>query len=320
MTIGNWTDIHATACFAPDEGGGGSEAPVAPSGGGGESGGSAPPPSGGEAAAPSTPSSGEAATDWSALGAAGDEYDVVEVPERPPAAPQAPTPPAKPQEPPPAVPQQAPAEPAVPPAAAQPHETGTGEAGRPLSASDPWRIAEGLEANREAVIAHLAQSKFALSEEDIKALDTDVTVAVPQLLARVFLESQMSMQKFLAQAVPGMVKQYNTVSRANDDAEEKFFNAHRALDRNNPQHRATTVRIASLYRQANPGIPLDQLIREVGPMVMAALQVNAPPAQAGAAPARPKAAAFVPAVNGGGGMIPTPAESSPWEGLGRDYD
>ena len=124
------------------------------------------------------------------------------------------------------------------------------------------------------MIAHLAQAKFALSEEDIRELDADVTVAVPKLLARAFLESQIASQKFLAQAVPAMIKQYNTVTGANESAEKQFFTAHPALNVNDPTHRATAVRIATIYRQANPNIPLPQLIQEVGPMVAAALQVE----------------------------------------------
>jgi len=195
-----------------------------------------------------------------------------------------------------------------------------------LSAADPWRIAEAIEANRDMALAHLAQTKFALSEQDIKDLDTDVTVAVPKLLARVFLESQVSMQKFLAQAVPGMMQKYNRVTGANDSAEKKFFAAHKALDINNPQHREATVRIATVYRQANPGIPLEQLIQEVGPMVMGALRMSAvaaPPAGGapGGTPALPRGGTpFRPAVNGGGGVSSTPEPVSPWAGLGQNFD
>lgn len=317
------------------DGGSGSEAASPPSGGsdgtggaspgpgaaGGDAGGTASPPPG-EARSPSPDTSTPDALDWSALGSTDDLDFHVEIPpaEVPPVV--EPTPPA--QVPPQAVPvaQPVPTQPQPPPQTQPPSEEG---AQRPLTASDPWRIAEGLEANRDAVIAHLAQAKFALSEDDIKELDTDVTVAVPRLLARVFLESQVSMQKFLAQAVPGMMKQYNAVTSANDGAEKKFFDTHKALDINNPQHRATTVRIASLYRQANPGIPLDQLINEVGPMVMAALRVNGgggnghAPQGNGGTPGPRGGVPFRPAVGGGGGP-PTSEPVNEWSGLGREYD
>lgn len=320
-----WANLNTRMFFRPDEGvsSGGSEAPAAapasaPGGGGSADGGGGAIPS----AAPSTgpaesPGAGgtpaETLFDWSALGSS-DDLDHVEIP------PEAPvTPPAKPE------PPKEPTQP-VPPPQPQPAPQPGPQAGEgqspPLSAADPWRIAEAIEANRDVALAHLAQTKFALSEQDIKDLDTDVVTAVPKLLARVFLESQVSMQKFLAQAVPGMVQKYNRVSSANDGAEKKFFDSHKALDINNPQHRSTTVRIATMYRQANPGIPLDQLIAEVGPMVMASLRM-APGTQApqARAPSGARSApGFVPAVNGGGGLSPTPEPSNPWEGLGRNYD
>ena len=155
--------------------------------------------------------------------------------------------------------------------------------------------------------------------KNVRELDADVTTAVPKLLARAFLESQIASQKFLAQAVPAMVKQYNTVTGANDDAERRFFAAHPALNGSDPAHKATAARIATIYRQSNPNLSLDQLIAEVGPMVMATLRI------AGGTPAAPagrplKAAAFKPAVNGGGGAPIAAEPANPWVGLGQEFD
>jgi hypothetical protein len=285
-------------------------------------------PSGGEAA----PSGGEAAPspdgltpkapgtpDWAALGSV-EDLDHIEIP---PEVPPVVKPPVVPKAPPVAPTQQvAPkAEPAAP---ITPVVEGGEAAAPPLSASDPMGIAAGLEANRDAVLAHLAQTKFALTEADVQELETDVVSAVPKIMSRIFFESQVSMQKFLAQAVPGMVRQYNTVNRANEDAEQMFFSAHKALDVNNPTHRATAVRIASIYRQANPDIPLQQLIAEVGPMVTAALKLNGhaptPGRSVAAAPQMPRGGTpFRPAVGGSGGA-PTPEPVNEWAGLGQTFD
>jgi hypothetical protein len=125
------------------------------------------------------------------------------------------------------------------------------------------------------------------------------------------------MQKFLAQAVPGMVKQLQTVVKANDDAERMFFSANKGLDANNPSHRAAAIRIASAYRQANPDIPLQQLISEVGQMVSVALKVN------GRSPTQSQTprggTPFRPAV-GGSGAAPNSEPVNEWAGLGRNYD
>lgn len=323
---------------APPSGGdgGGSVAPAAPAGGEGQqaptSQPSSPAPASTEPAAPAAPVTPAPAapvptpTDdmWANLGSA-DDLDFLALqpptlaPPAPPVAPAAATPPAGQQTPPAAQPGPQAPQPAAP-AAPAPTSQAPGEpAARPLSASDPVGIAEAMEANRDAVIAHLATTKFALSEDDIKELDTDVIAAVPKLLSRVFMESQMSMQRFLAQSVPGMVKQYQTVTTANNDAEKKFFDTHKALDIGNPQHRQTAVRLATLYRQANPNMPLDQLIQEVGPVVMAAVKANAPAASP-TAPPRGGAPPFRPAVNGGGGSSPVADAPNEWAGMGQTYD
>jgi hypothetical protein len=254
--------------------------------------------------------------DWSALGS-GDDLDHIEIPATPSPqpvkeAPPAPVPPPQPQ----------PAQQPTPPQAATEGQPPPVAAEAPLTAADPWRIADGLEAHRAEVMAHLAQTKFALTEEDIRDLDADVSVAVPKLLSRVFLEGQMAMQRFLAQAVPGMIKQYNTVTSANDSAEKKFFETHKSLDANNPQHRAAAVRIASVYRQANPNIPLDQLIAEVGPMVMAAVGAKGQAQPSTGVPqALPRGGTpFRPAVNGGGGAPIASEPQNEWAGLGINYD
>jgi len=325
-----WSNPRYYMVFASDDGGGvgstsspssgdsGSSVAATPAadGGGSDAGAASPFPASAPAASPSaTPTD----MGWGALGST-DDLDHIEIPPEQP-APVVP-PEVKPVQP--VVPPQPPTapEPVPPPVAATTAQPPTEGADRPLTASDPWRIATGLEAHREEVIAHLAGSKFALSEDEVKALDADPASAVPKLLSRVFLESQVSMQKFLAQAVPGMIKQYNTVTTANEGAEKKFFDSHRALDIKNPQHRATAVRIATLYRQANPGIPLDQLIAEVGPMVMASLRLNAPTTKSvpSGTPGPRGGTGFRPAVNGGGGAPIATEPASEWGGLGQQFD
>jgi hypothetical protein len=324
MNMNNWLS-STRMLFAADAGGGSEAAPAAPASGGGDGGSTSAPSS-----APSPPSStpapaspgpaseaevlaGSLPTNWENMGSV-DDSDYIEV-QAEPKAPLEPKPETPPPAPPPAPVQPPEPQTPPPPTAAQPQAEGAPA----YSAADPWKIAEGLEANRDAVMAHLATSKFALTPEEVQEVETDAVAAIPKLLSRVFLESQIAMQKFLAQAVPGMVKQFNTVSSANESAEKQFFSTHPALDINNPQHRAAAVRIATVYRQANPNIPLKQLIAEVGPMVMATLQMNGgvrPPA----APNGRSPPPFRPAVGGGGGVSPQPEPQNPWEGMGRHYD
>lgn len=333
-----WWKQETRMFFAGGDGGGGSASPPAPSPSGGDSGGSVAPaePAGGGATPPVPPSPAPALTPsptpepgptptppapepnmWDNLGSA-DDLDFLAIPPTP--APPTPTPPqpTPPAPTPPVPPQPGATPPQQPTPAPTPQEPPAPPAAQ-LSASDPAGIADAIEQNRDAVLAHLASTKFAFSEDDIKDLETDVVATMPKLLARVFMEAQMSMQKFLAQSVPGMVKQYQTVSTANNAAEQKFFATHKGLDIQNPQHRQTVVRLATLYRQANPTMPLEQLIQEVGPVAMAALQVNAPAASP-TAPPRGGMPPFRPAVNGGGGSSPVAEPQSEWAGMGANYD
>lgn len=326
------------------------------------SGSSAPPPSGGDAGGGSTPAApdgGGAASpepspspddgagapdemDWSALGST-DDLDQIEVPAAPPAAAAAkpkkygaaaqvpdPAAPPAPVAPKPAAPAAAaPAAPAAP-APAQPAPAGEAPPVQ-LSPSDPLGIATALEANRDASLAHLAQTRFALSQEDIAELEDNAAAFVPKMMARVLHESQVSMMKFLAQSVPGMMKQFSTVQTANNQAEDQFFAAHQALglDKANAEHRKTAFRIASIYRKSNPDMPMEQLIADVGPMVAMSLKMPLVP---GAAPVpgsptrtpQPAPAAkptgFRPAVNGGGGASPATEAANEWAGMGEEYD
>jgi hypothetical protein len=312
------------------DGGGGGSSPSAPSAAptASSDAGVTPSPDGGGGATPSSPSPDSGADDsanpWDALGQS--DFDTVVVdpvaptPTPPATPPQAPVAPAQTTPPQPTTP--AAQQPVVPAEPTTPQPRGEAPAAD-LSPSDPAGIADAIEANRNDVTAHLAQSRFQLSPEEVQELETDVTVAVPKLLAKVYVESQISMQKFLAQAVPGMVKNYQTVTTANNAAETKFFEAHKALglDSKNPQHKAAAARIASIYRQSNPSIPLDQLIQEVGPMVAAAVRANAAPVSPQTPPGAPRGGTpFRPAVNGGGGAPPTPVDENPWAGLGQTFD
>jgi hypothetical protein len=191
-------------------------------------------------------------------------------------------------------------------------------------------MASAMEQNAPALIEHLAQTRFALTPEEVQGLESDVITAVPKLLARVHLESHIAMQKFLAQAVPGMIQKHTQVSSANNEAENKFFETHKAtlgLDKNNVQHRQAAVRLAKMYRGMYPQAPLDQLIQDIGPMVAKAVGAvpGAPQPQASNVPpgtVMVGGTPFRPAVNGGGGPVPqsAPATDNQWGGLGQDFD
>lgn len=311
-------DGSGGASSAPSTSGDGGGASVSPAPSGGDSGGSppaSPSPDPQPTAAPSDESP------WANLGSA-DDLDYLEIQQQPtPAAP----PPAEPPPPPAPVATPEPVVAAPPPAPAAPQQQPQPEAAQApveLSPADPAGIAAAMYQHREQAIAHLAQDRFALSPEDIAELETDAATFVPKMMARVAFETQASMYKFLAQSVPGMIAKHTTVSKANNEAENKFFtiNKDRGLDPNNAEHKAMAARLAGMYRQANPKMPFEQLASEVGLMVATALKLNGQP-QPGTPIATPRGGQpFRPAVGGGGGASPAPAPADEWAGLGRNFD
>ncbi len=313
--------------MAPDDGSGGASSAPSPSGdGGGAS--VSPSPSGGDSGGspPASPSpdsgSTETASPWENLGSS-DDLDFIEIQQQRENAPVAPPPEVTPPAPAP-VATPAPVAEVQPPAPAAPQQQPAAQEQQPapsLSPADPAGIAEAMYEHRAEAIAHLAQDRFALSPEDIAELETDAAAFVPKMMARVAFETQASMYKFLAQSVPGMIAKHTTVSKANTEAEDKFFtiNKDRGLDPKNAEHKAMAARLASMYRQANPKMPFDQLASEVGLMVQTALKLA--PQTPGTPIAAPRGGQpFRPAVGGGGGASPAPAPADEWAGLGRNFD
>lgn len=303
----------------------------APGGGDGDS--VTPASDGGGATPPLSPdnggSDGDDPSPWAGLGEDSDgAEDAIVVPPVAvaPAAPVAPVAPVVPVAPvaPAAPAAAAPVAPVAPGVALPPQSASPSSEPAPqLSAADPVGVALAMDQSRDAVIAHLASTKYQLSEAEIAELESDAAAAVPKLLAKVQHETLTTMYRFLAQAVPGMIQKHSTVTTANDKAEEQFFAAHKGLGlkMDDPSHRKTATRIATIYRKSNPEMSLEQLIADVGPMVAASLKLQ-PVSQVPAVPGAPKMPAFRPAVGGGGGpaQTPAPAAQDEWSHLGQDHE
>lgn len=194
----------------------------------------------------------------------------------PPASAEAP-PPAAPQ---PAVPPaQAPAappQPQVPPvesAPAQPAASGPqGERRQPLSYAEPGNLAQALVQYEAQAIDHIAATMYALSQEEVTALDNDVVATIPKLFAKAHVKLQQQFLTMLQQSVPLMTQQLLTGMQASAKNEQKFFSRWKGhLDPS--QHRDAVLRFVKAYRAAHPNVPTEQMIEEVGPMVIQALKI-----------------------------------------------
>lgn len=309
---------------APDAGGGGgspssSPAPAAPSADPSPS--PSPSPAPAPSADPTPAASSDSTTDFSRFfdgSAASESEDSFATPEPTP-APTPPTPQPQPAPTPAPAPAVAPAKPAPAPAtptpqpapasAAPPMEPAT----PPLNPQDPASLAFHLGQNKQAMIEAAAQNRFSLTKEQMEALETDLPNELPKLLGRVFVEAQHSFLDLMNRLVPNMVQQTTEVTRRNSENEAKFLKAWPAL---NESHLPTVRQMAVQYRQMHPQATFDQMVADLGPIVMMAARVTptvgthtAPGAASPPARAQP----FVPAQPGPAAVNnPIPVDDDPW--------
>lgn len=221
----------------------------------------------------------------------------------------------------------------VPPVAggvAVPGEGGQPPAGTPpasgqspaLDPYDPSGLARAIQANEQATVEHVAQTLFALSQEDAQALETDVLGTVPKLFAKAFVKSQVNQLMQLAQIVPEMVRRASADLRNHTQNEDTFYSTWPQIDRQ--KHGDLVKRYGITYRAMNPQATRAQMIADLGPLIMMAARIPLAAAP-GTAPAlaqqnggRPAAAhqpsPFTPAVSGPAATVQAP-ELSPVEAM-----
>lgn len=236
-------------------------------------------------------------------------------------------------QPPPVVQQPAPQQPVAPqavaPAAPSPQSPPQApSAQRPaFDATDPVSLARALVENEAEAIAFTAQSVFALSPEDIQALETAPAEKLPQIMAKGFIKSQQNMLEQMGRLVPQMVQRQIQAYTSNLRHEAKFFDRWKGY-LNSAQHGDTMRHLAVQFRQMHPSATTEQMIEALGPLVMMRAGVNPaavvqpqgngshlPPA-ANAHPSAgraPQPSPFVPAAGVGTVSQPASEEQNPWE-------
>jgi hypothetical protein len=221
--------------------------------------------------------------------------------------------------------------PSVAPAAAQVAPEQTKPPSPPAAAIDefdPAQLAQHLAANEVQAIGFVAEQMFKLSDEEREALEQDVIGTVPKLLAKVFVKSQQNVLNQLGRMIPTMIQRQTQAIQVNARNEDAFYAKWPQLDR--AKHGEIVGRYAAVYRQMHPNAGLDQMIADLGPMVMMAARVipavggqGAVPGQPAALPGAPPTAAngrrpppspFVPAGAGPAAQSRTP-EKEAWEAM-----
>lgn len=131
--------------------------------------------------------------------------------------------------------------------------------------ADPVSLARGLVENYAAAVDHLAE-RFALSPQDLEALETDVGGQIPRILARhaVYMQAQFLTQ--LGNIVPKMIERQQEVQTRHATNVDAFYRAWPSIDR--VKHDPVVREVARTFRQMNPQMPTEQMIEAIGPYVL----------------------------------------------------
>lgn len=212
-----------------------------------------------------------------------------------------------------------------PPSAPVPQAPGASAAARPLSELQPGELVSELARNRDALVNHLAQERFQLSQAEKEALETDAVGHLPRLMARVYYEASTTMLNQIQSMVPRMIEQVTTQLRNHSDAENAFYSKWPTVDRANEAHKQAVLMAANLVNQQFPQASLSDRIDKVGRMVTSMLGLAAQVQQPrGNASAKRSPPAFAPASgNGATPVSRTPVAASQgnqWAGLGANFD
>jgi hypothetical protein len=202
---------------------------------------------------------------------------------------------------------------------AKPPATQQAEQQKPASVDD---VIKAMQDDHEKVMAQVLP-KFALSAEQVKALEENATEEVPKLLASTYMRSVNTALRYMKEFVPGMIARTIHENNAIKETNESFFGKYKQIDRNNPEQIAAIKSYAAAFRSVNPQIAQDELFNLVATAVSAKFNLGAgtvqPNPNPNPNPAPTKAPGFVPA--GPGVQVRTqPVDNGQYAGLGEDFE
>lgn len=239
-----------------------------------------------------------------------DEEESATKPQTPPSTPPAPTDAVAEPAPTPQVPDQQPAPPPQQPAPEQ-------QVQQPQAQPAPTveELQQYYHQQREAALSQLANTQYALSNEEAEELGPEMAEFAPRLAARVFMDATAAAMQGVMQQLPGMFQHLQQAQTQNSTHEQNFFARWPGLSK--PEYRNTLMAFAQTYRQVNPQATPEQFINDVGAQVSVALQVPVPGTEEEAEPT--PAPPFQPA-----SAAPAPKRSAgpenPFTALDREFE
>ena len=153
---------------------------------------------------------------------------------------------------------------------------------------------------RNTLLSELS-SRYTVSEVDAERLMTEPHKVLPEMAARNMLDSFDASVTVIASMLPKMIEDVVQRQTQADTAQKAFFEQWPQLAK--PELAPEIQRVAAMYRQLNPKVPLKKALSDIGALVATTLglplQPVAPVQNAPAPVMRP-----VPFVPGGAGSTP----------------
>jgi hypothetical protein len=164
-----------------------------------------------------------------------------------------------------------------------------------------------------------------LEPKELEELEVDVAGTVPKLLAKAVVFAQTQFLTQLSRVVPLMIQRQAKVTETHQKNLSEFYSAWPTLDA--ARHGPVVQELAVRFRQLFPGVSKEQMIEQLGPMVLANAGLPIVAMHKGAAqprqnggqqrPAQAKSVGFVPAAPGTVAQSTTVPED-PWSFMGPE--
>lgn len=164
------------------------------------------------------------------------------------------------------------------------------------------------------------EKMYAIDEADAQALQTEPEMVLPKMAARMHMDITRTILASVQAMLPDFMQNHQQVVSADQQARTAFYTANPDLT----EHEASVLKVAQMFRAANPNAPRDVAIKTIGEMTRMALGIvpaptNAPPPTGTASQQEPPAAKpFMPSRGGGGGAMLAPKPKTIWDEMSED--
>lgn len=173
--------------------------------------------------------------------------------------------------------------------------------------------------NRSQIVEQLARDpRFAPTDEQLTLLDSDPKAALASMAANMHYESMVAAASMVQQLVPQLIHAQVQARQQETEVEQAFQTAFPDLNLRDQRVFGMVLQAAQLVKAtSDPNATREQKVGLIGNMARMLLGQTQPAAPVPTG--RPIAAPFQPARSGGGGGSIPPA-SSPWDGMGVEFD